>query len=181
MKTKKKLDELTQAKLIYTIELGVFALLFLTIGLLFYFSVFPITELRITIFTYVTLIGGFVGIGDFVWFLASKKRRKKNSFLDKILLLPVPFALIPFDILTLAWGSFPNRYYAVALSSVFGYIAIMYTVELIYHWFRPIPLLLEAGKDLQAAEAADEKKDTKIVDVSSVPCDEKKEESHDPK
>ena len=185
MKTKKKLDELTQAKLVYTIELGVFALIFLTVGLLFYFSVIPVKDTRITIFTYVTLIGGFLSLGDFVWFLASKKRRKKNSFLDKVLLLPIPLSLIPFDILTLAQGNFPNRYYAIALASVFTYITIMYTVELVYHWFRPIPLLLEAGDNLKAAEVKDAIKETTaapiIVETTSVPVDEKKEENHDSK
>jgi hypothetical protein len=185
MKTKKKLDELTQAKLVYTIELGVFVLIFLTVGLLFYFSVFKVTETRITIFTYVTMIGGFLSIGDFIWFLASKKRRKKNSFLDKVLILPIPLSLIPFDILTLAQGAFPNRAYALALSSVFTYIAVMYTVELAYHWFHPIPLLLEAGEDLKAAEVKDANKEPQsvptIVEVSSTPTEEKKEENHDSK
>jgi len=185
MKTKKKLDELTQAKLIYSIELGVFVIIFLTVGLLFFFSVFPVTERRIIIFTYVTLIGGFIGIADFVWFLASKKRRKKNSLLDKVLLLPIPLTLIPFDIITLARGAFSNRTYALVLASVFTYIALMYAVELLYHWFHPIPLLLEAGDNLKAAEVSDAKKSQteaqNIIETTSVTIDEKKEENHDSK
>jgi uncharacterized membrane protein HdeD (DUF308 family) len=154
-KEKKKLDELTQAKLIYSIELGVFALIFLVLGILLITHIIGMSDRRITIFTYVTLVGGFIGIGDFVWVLLSKKRRKKNSLLDKALVLPLAIFLIVIDILTLATGRKEELYYCYVLGSVFSYIAIIYTFEAIYHWFKPIPMILEGEDKIKDAEKKD--------------------------
>jgi uncharacterized membrane protein HdeD (DUF308 family) len=154
-KEKKKLDELTQAKLIYSIELGVFALIFLVLGILLITHIIGMTPTRITVFTYVTLVGGFIGIGDFVWVLLSKKRRKKNSLLDKALVLPLAIFLIVIDILTLATGRKEELYYCYVLGSVFSYIAIIYTFEAIYHWFKPIPMILEGEDKIKDAEKKD--------------------------
>jgi len=154
-KEKKKLDELTQAKLIYSIELGAFALIFLVLGILIITHIIGMSPKRITIFTYVTLIGGFVGIGDFVWVLISKKRRKKNSLLDKALVLPIAISLIVIDILTLATGRKDELFYCYVLGSVFCYIAVIYTFEAIYHWFKPIPMIIDSEDKIKDAEIKD--------------------------
>jgi hypothetical protein len=159
-KKRKKLDELSQAKLVYSIELGVFSLIFLTMGLLFYFEVIPMSDRRITIFSVITLVGGFLGVGDFVWFLCSPKRRKKNSMLDKASLLPVPLCLIPLDIVTFANGAFPDRAYSIMFFAVFLYFAVDYLVQLIYHWFRPIPMLLDTEEDPKEVERKDAETET---------------------
>lgn len=174
---KQKLDELTQAKLIYTIELGVFVAIFLTLGILFILSIIPMTERRYTIFTYVTLIGGFIGIGDFVWVLASKKRRKKNSILDKALLVPLSLTLMSIDVFSLAKGWQSKEFYSVVLGSAFLYIATAYLIELVYHWFKPIPMLLDAGDKIKAAEEADAKVEEKPVETTN--SEPEKTENHD--
>lgn len=187
-KEKKKLDELTQAKLIYTIELGVFATIFLTLGLLFYFGVIPMSERRINVFTWVTLVGGFLTFGDFIWLLSSKKRQKKNSMLDKIMLLPIPLCLIPIDIMTLAKGRFADSVYSMVLGITFMYIAVIYVVQLVYHWYHPVPMLIEGGENIKKAEEQDaleanksELDESKVVEVDSVakPTEEKKADDNE--
>ena len=65
-KNKKKMDELTKAKLIYTIELVVFSIVFLVIGILNILQIIYPKEWRASAVLYLTSIGGFIGIGYFI-------------------------------------------------------------------------------------------------------------------
>jgi hypothetical protein len=140
---KKKMDELTKMKLIYSGELLIFAIVFVVLGILILTKVIYLTERRQLIFTWITLCGSFILLGDFTWLCFSKKRQKKNSWIDKILVLPSAICLIVFDLIALISGAKPYEYYMYLMGSVFCYISIIYTFEGIYHYFKPVPALLE--------------------------------------
>lgn len=148
----KKLDDLTKAKLIYSGELVLFAIVFLVLGLLTMFGVIEVTERRITILTWLTLVGGTLAIGNSIWFFASEKKRKKGSMLDTVLLLPVPLCMIPIDIIHLVNQAIPNDMYKYIIGSTFLYIVVIYVIEAIYHWYKPLPLLLEAAEEEKQKE-----------------------------
>lgn len=149
-KEKKKLDEGKKAVLIYTIELLVFAVVFLVLGILFVTGVIGVNDRRRTVFTYITLAGGVFFIGDFLWALFSKKRRKKVSILDKILILPASLGMLSFDIFVLASSFTENVVFGYVIGADFLYITVIYLIEAIYHYRHPIPGLLE--EDAKKAE-----------------------------
>lgn len=144
--TKKKMDDLTKAKLIYSGELALFAILFLVLGILMLCQVYVSSDTRRTIFIWVTLFGGFFLIGDFLWTLLSKKHRKKASLLDKILTLPSAFALISYDLYVLITGVKDATLHRNVVGSIFLYIAVVYLFEALYHYRHPIPGLLDIDK-----------------------------------
>jgi hypothetical protein len=138
-----KMDEFTKVKLIYSAEVALFAIVFGVLGILFLVNVITVSDTRRLIFTWVTLFGGFLGIGDFLWVLLSPKRRKKNSLVDKIAILPLGVALIVIDFMALIQQSNDNEKTRYVMGAAFCYIALIYIFEAIYHWFRPIPSLVE--------------------------------------
>ena len=152
---KKKMDYVTKAKLIYSGELLFFSLIFLTIGILEMTGVLHIKDIVITIFNWVTLFGGTWVIVDFFWVLFSKKRRAKNSILDKACLLPAGIYLITFDLIALI-GRISKTdnydYYRFGISSLLLYLGCVYIFQGIYHWFKPIPGLVEGILEAEAME-----------------------------
>lgn len=150
-KNRKKIDELTKAKLIYTIELVAFSIIFLVIGILNIIGVIVLKDWRITVVLYLTAIGGFIGLGDLIWVILSKKRRAKNSLLDKILIVPAGLFLSPLSIYQLATGT--ASFLPWQIGSALCYFSLVYIVEAIYHWEHPVPGLLEEDKKEENAEA----------------------------
>ena len=144
---KKPLDDLTKAKLIYSGELFLFAIAAAVIATLTLTGVIGMSDTKVTWFTWITLIGGTVLIGNTIWFFASKKKRAKGSMLDTVLLIPVPCAMIPIDIIHLVNGAIPNEDYKYIISAALFYVTAIYVVEAIYHWFNPLPILVEATKE----------------------------------
>ncbi len=144
--------------LIYSGELVLFSIIFLVLGLLILFQVIKVMDWKRYVFTFLTLIGGLWPIADFIWLLSSQKRRAHNSLMDKCLPLPVPLALIPLDIYILAtYGvsgipDAPNDIFRFGISLPLCYLALVYLFEGIYHYFVPLPGLLE---DLAEAEKKD--------------------------
>lgn len=177
---KKKMDTLTKMKLIFSGELIVIAIAFFVIGILEITKVIRINNTIITIFTWVTLFGGLWMIIDFLWVLLSNKRRAKNSLLDKTLLLPLGLCLIFFDLIALVGNidkDLHYDYYRFFISSVLLYIAVAYTIEGIYHWFRPLPTILmelEQAKKLEQEEEA--KKQADLQENIKALDEEKKED-----
>lgn len=136
-KTEKKV------KLIYCGELLVIAIVFFVIGLLELLYVIKIGDRFKMIFKFVTLAGAAWMIADFLWAFFSPKRRKKSCLLDKILLLPLAGYLIAYDIIAIAFMR-PYAYYQIGIPVALFYIACVYIFESIYHYYHPIPMMIEA-------------------------------------
>lgn len=134
-----------KAVLLYSGELAVFSIIFIVIGLLIILEVIGISGWKRYAFTYVTLIGGIWPIADFIWTLASKKHRAANSLVDKCLLVPTPLCLIPLDIWILVQGieKVENNVFRFGIGIPLIYFALVYAFEAVYHYFKPIPMLLE--------------------------------------
>ena len=143
---KKKMDPLKKIKLIYSGELILIAVVALVIGILDLTYVIRINNTVLTIFNWVTMFGGLWIIIDFLWTLLSPKRRAKNALIDKIILLPLGTFLLTFDLIALIGNySKDNQYdfYRIGVSVALLYLSFAYTFQGIYHWFHPLPSLLE--------------------------------------
>ena len=159
-KDKQPMDPIKKVKLVYTIELLVFAAIFLTLGILFITGVIPVNEWKRIAFPYVTMIGGLWMIASFIWVLASPAKRKKSSLLDKVILVPLALSLLTFDIIAFAnnlvhlpSGAETHIAFRYVMGSAFLYLTFAYLVQAIYHWKYPIPMLLEAiGANSQEEE-----------------------------
>jgi hypothetical protein len=155
-----------KARLVYSGEVILFAIAFVVLGILLLLGVIPMTERRALIFTYVTLCGGILGLGDIVWVFLSKKRRKKNSLIDKALLVPSALAVVSCDIYSLSAGLQADLYYQILMSTLFFYLGAAYLFEGIYHYHKPIPALVEAQKEEDEKEQKEtdpQKEDTTKV------------------
>jgi hypothetical protein len=144
-----------KARLVYSGELILFALAFIVLGILLLLGIIPMSDRRALIFTYITLIGGTAGLVDIVWVFLSKKRRAKNSLIDKALLVPSALVVIGFDIYSLSAGLQEYLYYQILMSSLFFYLAAAYLFEGIYHYFKPIPALVIAQQEEDEKEEKD--------------------------
>ena len=91
---KKPLDDLTKAKYIYSGELLAFSVAFTVLGILTMTGVIGVSENRVNWITWITLVGGSLLIANTIWFFCSKKKRAKGSWLDTLIILPVPLTMI---------------------------------------------------------------------------------------
>lgn len=164
---KKKLDDFTKFKLVYCGELLLFAVIFAVLGVLFLTKVLPITDWKIWVFPILTLCGGIYFVADFILMLVSPKKRAKNSFIDKILPLPVALGVMGFDVyaiisnITLE-GDAREEYlniFAIVLGCVLCYYAAVYLFEGIYHWFVPSKALTYAWNEAEEKIKEEEEKE----------------------
>ena len=170
---KKKLDMLTKAKLIYSGELMIFAIVFLVFAILRITGVMGGNQTRSAIFNWVTIFGGSWLIIDCLWALISKKRRPRVALIDKILHAPAGIYLVSFDIYCFVTHPEPaSDIYRVGVPVVLFYLCSCYLFESIYHFFIPIPGLLE----IEAAEKAEQ--EAKVVDEQQAEFVEPKEEGN---
>ena len=153
MKKFRDLEPVTRAKLIYTIEIGIFVVVALTLGTLFLLRVLDFTERRGWVLSILGLAGGLWFIADFIWALFSKKHRAISSLFDKAILFPSGIGLLSFDIFIIVnaarsgMGSFEENYpgvFHLVIGIAFCYLSACYLAEAIYHWFHPLPALLDA-------------------------------------
>ena len=156
---KAKMSDDVKVKLIYTIELLVFAVIFITIATLKLVRVLPYKELARIIFNWVTIFGGLWIITDFVWLMCSKRRRKKNSVLDKALVLPIGIYIITYDLICLIGPKRPDMFYIIMVSIVLYYAGVIYIFQAIYHYFRPIPSIVQAIEEVERRNAEAEKEE----------------------
>ena len=170
---KQKMDIETKAKLIYSIELGVFALVFINLAILKATGVIPTDPNHVKVFNWITLFGGTWLVVDFMWAFLSQKRQKRVSLLDKVLHLPAGFYLIAFDIICLL-GKQKDEFYRYGIPIVLGYLGLCYTFEAIYHFWHPIPGLLDSLKEQEKKEANEQ--DVQPVEETNQPEEEKKED-----
>ena len=152
---KKKLDMLTKAKLIYSGELALFAIVFLVFAILRITGVMAGNSTRSAIFNWVTIFGGSWLIIDCLWALFSEKRRPKVALIDKILHAPAGIYLVSFDIYCFVTNPAGNSdVYRYGVPIVLFYLSACYLFESIYHFFKPVPGLLEIEDMAKAEEEA---------------------------
>lgn len=142
---KAKMDEFKKAKLIYTIELLVFAVAFLVVAILQYVRIIRFNDTHLRVINWITIFGSAIGILDFIWFLSSPVRKKKNSMLDKCLLVPLMIYIMVFDIICFINNDNPQLELAqIMIPVALSYVTLIYSFEAIYHWYHPVPMLYEA-------------------------------------
>lgn len=153
---KKELDALTKAKLIYSGELIVIALVFLVIAILKITQVIPTNSTRHLVLNWITIFGGTWVVVDFFWALLSKKRRPKISLLDKSLQLPAGIYLITFDLYCIISQTQDANILRFGFPLVILYLCACYIFEGIYHFYHPIPGLLAAIVEEEVPENPEE-------------------------
>ena len=155
-------------KLVYTVELLVIAVIFIVIATLEVLNIIGKREVMMIIFNWVTIFGAAWMIADFIWTLVSKRKRARSSLLDKILVLPLAAYFITFDIICFTKQPFVTmEFRRLMMGIAFYYVAAIYIFQGIYHYFHPIPLILQAIKEEEtlkeeqekAKQEAEEKKD----------------------
>ena len=149
---KKKMDFATKAKLIYSGELLIFALVFITLAILKFTNVIPFNDVRATIFNWVTLFGGTWLIADLIWAIFDKKRQKRIALIDKIIHAPAGIYLISFDLYCLNTHPTDSQVYQIGIPIVLTYLGLCYIFEAIYHYKYPIPGLLEVEEKVEEPE-----------------------------
>ncbi len=178
---KEKMPVEKKLKLIYSGELALFFLVFGVLGSLFVFGVITPADWKRYAFTYVTLVGATWIIVDFIWALASKKRRKKVCILDKVLVLPVAPVLIAFDIYCIINNCAETLPYRYFIGFDLIYLSLVYLFQAIYHYFKPTKQMQEIIADAlkpepeEEKENGDENEEEKSVEEQSNDNEEKKE------
>ena len=177
---KKKLDTLTKAKLIYSGELLVFAIVFVVIATLEFTQVIKISTRHHIIFNWVTLAGGTWILADLIWALCSKKRRKKVALIDKILHAPNGLYLITFDIYALVTNP-DDSVFQICIPIALSYFGACYIFEAIYHYFYPVPGLVEIEKEAEKQNENEEnlvEQEEPVSNEENVENQENKEEEN---
>ena len=152
------MDALTKAKLIYSGELLIFAIVFLVLAILKFTQVMKTNATRLTVFNWITLFGGSWMIADFIWALLDKKRQKRISMIDKCLTLPAGLYLIVYDLYCLIkQPPLTGRACTYGVPIIFTYFFLIYTFQAIYHYKYPVPGLLNAIEEVEV-------EDDKVVD-----------------
>lgn len=152
----KKLDKETKYKLIYSGELALFAVLFAVFSVLKFTGVMGYNATRALVFNIITLAGGTWGIIDFTWAVCSKKRQQRISLLDKFLLLPLSLFIITYDLICFIAKPEPI-FYSMSIGAAFAYVAVVYCFQAVYHFYHPIPGLLEDDEEEEKSENSQEK------------------------
>ena len=131
---------------IYVIELFFIAAVIIVLATLKLTGVIPSSSRFRHIFNIVTTLGFVWIVTDFIWMIFSKKRQVKNSWFDKISLLPFAIALIAIDIIGfIHWNDESIAYFTIYISICFYYFASAYIAQGIYHIYRPSPAMKEAA------------------------------------
>ena len=143
----------TKVKLIYSGELVVIAIIAAVIAILKLTGVIPTNPTRLLIYNIITLAGGLWFIIDLVWTLKSEKRRKKSSLLDKTLAMPISAYLLFFDAYCFIYKAqgidVSDDFVKISVGVVLLYVAILYVFQAIYHYYHPVPMLIEAIEEAQ--------------------------------
>lgn len=152
--------QIKKIKLIYSGELLLFSVVFIVLGILELLAVIKLSERFQLIFKIVTLVGATWLVTDFIWVLLSPKRKKKNSIMDKAMLLPLALYLYVFDILGFILK--PNYgYYQIGVPIAFFYLACAYVFQGIFHYYHPVPSVIE-----MIEEVTKEKQPEEVVDAT---------------
>ncbi|HPS18907.1 MAG TPA: hypothetical protein PLR04_02140 [Bacilli bacterium] len=165
---KKKLDDLTKAKLIYSGEILLFAIIFLALGVLFLTRVIAVQDYKKWLFPILTMLGGIWNTAELIWALISPNKRKKTSLLDKWLLMPASLAFLGFGSYALIAMSvnpanpFLDLFFPTYIGVTILYSSAVYFFQSIYHFYFPVPaLIIAVEEDRKASEKQLEESDKK--------------------
>lgn len=159
--------ETRKAVIFYTAELAIFAVAFLTLGILIFARIITLGGLFRPIYIIVTMVSGSCLIFDFLTAVLWKKRRSKISLFDKFLLLPVGPTLLTTDIIMLVQGlENTAEFHRATIASLFCYFGLIYGAQAVYHYFVPLPGLLQP----------ETKDDGDVVEVVTVEAETPKDE-----
>ena len=150
---KNKMSAEKKIKLFYSGELLFIGLVVLVFGILKMTNVMQTKETRLLVYNIITTIGVAWIFVDLIWSLVSAKRRAKSCFLDKFLMLPAALYILFFDIC--CYGKIFIYTDAIVRFSVGGILLYLAAIEIfmaIYHWFKPVPQILEAIEEEKKAE-----------------------------
>ena len=153
---KKNLDALTKAKLIYSGELIIIAIIFLVVAILKMTGVIPFNSTRHLVFNWITLFCGLWVIIAFLWGALSKKRRPRICLLDKVLHLPAGIYMVAFDLYCLIAQPKDQTIYRFGFPIAIMYLCLCYIFEGVYHFYHPIPGILEAVVEVDEEEPSKE-------------------------
>ncbi len=142
---KKKFDDLTKVKLIYSGELIVIAIVALVIGSLQLANVIMVKELFRNIFNWVTIFGGPIFIFVTIFsFIKSKKKGKKFEYFDKLTTLPLIIYVMTVDIICfINYNALPQEFYQTYIPIGLLLLGVIYIAQGVYHWFHPLQSLLD--------------------------------------
>ena len=154
------MDFATKAKLIYSGELAIFAIVFLVFAILKFAGVMGVSETRLKVFNWITIFGGSWIIADFIWAIFDKKRQKRIALIDKCIHLPAGLYLVTFDLYCLiAKPAIDSPICKFGVPIVLAYLCLCYTFEAIYHFKYPVPGIIdvvEQEKTLSEQQAQEE-------------------------
>lgn len=150
---KKKMSAEQKSILAYSLELFIFGIVFGVLGALRITGVIGYNETRRVVFNWITLVGCTIGIGDFIWFCFSKRRRARNFLPDKLAVLALAIFMITYDLICLIGGNPSPEFCTYMLGGAICYVGVIYLFQGVYHYFRPVPGYLE---DIRKAIAEDE-------------------------
>ena len=165
-------------KMIYSGELLVFAVVFIVLGILELLAVIKLSERFQLIFKIITLVGATWLIADFVWVMVSPRRKAKNSVMDKAMMLPLAVYLYTFDIIGFVLQP-GYGYYQVGVPAAFFYISCAYAFQGIYHYYHPIPTVLEMIEEARKEAEPAPINETPMEEVDAVPVEEQNNENEE--
>ena len=143
---------------IYVIELFVIAAVVLVLATLKITGVIGTNPDFRHVFNIITLVVGIYFVVDFIWLLSSKKRQQRNSWFDKISLIPFAISMIVVDIICISRWNETIEWYSLFISIAFYYIALIYIAQGLYHLKKPAPSIVYAARDEMRAKEEEAKK-----------------------
>ena len=144
---------------IYVIELFVVAAIVIVLATLKLVGIIPSSQNFRHVFNIITLVGATYIIADFVWLCFSKKRQKRNSWFDKLSIIPFALAIFVFDIICLAqWNAENIEYFTIFVVIAFYYIAAIYIAQGLYHIKKPSPAIVISAMEEYNDKIENEKK-----------------------
>ena len=172
---KKKLDEKTKIKLIYSGELIFFSVVFLVLAILQVVGVINPGERFLNIFKFVTLLGVAYFLFDIITTFTNKKKRAKACLEDKFSTIIIPPYLLTVDIMLFAGNSFVWNNPKYFITPLFFYISAVYAFQGIYHWFYPLPELFEDDEEIKKNENVVDVQKPEIVEEQQIEENDKKD------
>ena len=175
---KNRSPEMKKAIKIYTIELLVFSVVFIVLGILELLGIIGNNLDWRLVFTYITLVGITLFIAFNVWSFVDPKRRAKVDVIDRVMLIPGPIAVLVLDIITLIKGTgdpLVMELHKYIIGCVFIYFGACYIFQAIYHYYFPSKMLLEIEQSAASEETEDNPSEQPVEEIS-LENEEKKDE-----